>query len=100
MREAGAEWITNPEVADFAATTNPRHDFRLRFELAKADSARSALRHWPGHRGRVGERKASPGSAAATTMETDAVEDLCSEGRDHGTPAADKICWRSKQFAI
>jgi alpha-L-rhamnosidase len=33
MREAGAEWITNPEVADFKPTTNPRHDFRLRFEL-------------------------------------------------------------------
>ena len=35
MRAAGAEWITNPEVADFAATTNPRHEFRLRFQISK-----------------------------------------------------------------
>jgi alpha-L-rhamnosidase len=35
MRAAGAEWITNPKVADFTATTNPRHEFRLRFQITK-----------------------------------------------------------------
>jgi alpha-L-rhamnosidase len=35
VRESGAEWITNPEVADYSATTDPRHDFRLHFDAAK-----------------------------------------------------------------
>jgi alpha-L-rhamnosidase len=35
VRESGAQWITNPEVADYNPTTAPRHDFRLRVDLAK-----------------------------------------------------------------
>ncbi|HXT77041.1 MAG TPA: family 78 glycoside hydrolase catalytic domain [Candidatus Eisenbacteria bacterium] len=35
VRESGAQWITNPEVADFSPTTAPRHAFRFHVDLAK-----------------------------------------------------------------
>ena len=35
IREANAAWITNSEVADFSGTADARHDFRLRFDVAK-----------------------------------------------------------------
>src|SRR5262249_43201224 len=34
--EAGAQWITNPQVADFSPKTDPHHDFRLGFDLGKS----------------------------------------------------------------
>ena len=35
VREAAAVWITNPGIDGFKETRSTRHDFRLRFELAK-----------------------------------------------------------------
>jgi alpha-L-rhamnosidase len=35
VRESGALWIANPGVGDFVPTTSPRHDFRLRVDVAK-----------------------------------------------------------------
>jgi alpha-L-rhamnosidase len=36
LREADAEWITNPETENAKTSGNTRHDFRFRFELEKA----------------------------------------------------------------
>ena len=76
VRESGAQWITNPEVADYNPTTAPRHDFRLRVDLAKPNSTRHALRRWARHRLRMGEREASARSAAASSLEADALENV------------------------
>lgn len=44
IREANAEWITNPETDSAATTGNTRHDFRFSFEPLRGGLAKALVR--------------------------------------------------------